>query len=517
MATINGVPFNIIKKRTTIINNNIVKALPMSDETIIKHNGYTTEPMTITAFVYNKKEFDDFKEQFYSDSELTLVLDDPNTQYTVRGGLALTEIDGDDKESLDINFVAQFELKTPYTESVATITRSKSITTQNQEWSADDDSIDIKTVGNVDAVPDIKVTGGLANAVDISQTTSNWSQALSPALGQTFKPTGTKITRIDVRTRWEDNWGAGTNITLNIYDSVSKNTLLGSETVFISAPNTTYTYNFDPEVEIVPGTMYMEFGASGTGGRMGSSSTDTYADGQLYNGGTPDPNRDLYMVIYTDSGTAKDIIIYNTADTTTKLNLTNNVLSDTIHRINVDGSGTIDYDDDFSTGKYDLDSTNSGCSYDYINDELDIADDGYIYWEIDSKYPIKNIPTLTAQINNTAATLPTIQISSNGTTWYDIDTVVVDDVDTVYPLDSDGNLSLAGKSLFYFRIDCATAAVTQGCSVKSFELDIDIHTIYAKNPKITKGSSASTFRCDQDAGSGMNCLIDLIFKHRWWA
>ena len=143
MATINGVPFNIIKKRTTIINNNIVKALPMSDETIIKHNGYTTEPMIITGFVYNKKEFDDFKDQFYSDSELTLVLDDPSTQYTVRGGLALTEIDGDDKESLDINFVAQFELKTPYTESVATMTRSKTITTQNQEWSADDDSIDI--------------------------------------------------------------------------------------------------------------------------------------------------------------------------------------------------------------------------------------------------------------------------------------------------------------------------------------------------------------------------------------
>ena len=127
MSTLNGAEFNIIKKRTTTINNIIINPIPGSDETLLKHNGYTTEPMVIMGFVYNEKEYDDFKEQFYSDEELTLIIDeDSGLQYIVRGDRGVYEIDGEDDTDNNITFIAQFNLKTPYKESVATITRSKS-------------------------------------------------------------------------------------------------------------------------------------------------------------------------------------------------------------------------------------------------------------------------------------------------------------------------------------------------------------------------------------------------------
>ena len=208
-----------------------------------------------------------------------------------------------------------------------------------------------------------------------------------------------------------------------------------------------------------------------------------------------------------------DVELYNTADTTVKCAVSNIMLTGAVYIINADGTGTIYYDDDFNTIKWQGDSTSSGVTHDIINRELDIADDGYIYWLIDTKGPVTGIPTSTSQINITAGT-PTIQISTDGSTWYDITTAIVDDVNTVYELDS-SSLHLKGKTAFYWRIDCVKTGVAT-CSIKSFELDINIVTIDFEHPVITSDGAASTFRCDQDAGSGMDCIVALYYRGRSW-
>ena len=211
--------------------------------------------------------------------------------------------------------------------------------------------------------------------------------------------------------------------------------------------------------------------------------------------------------------TLSDVEIYNIADSSVVSAIASVVLIGSIHKINTDGTGTIYYDDGFSTNKWILNSTFSNVTHDTTNDELDVADDGYIYWKCDTKGPVSGIPTLTSQINITTGT-PTIQISTDASTWYDITTAIVDDVNTVYELDS-SSLHLKGLTSFYWRFDCVKA-VTATCSIKSFELDVNIVTIDFEHPTITTGGAASTIRCDQDSASGMNCTIALIYRARSW-
>lgn len=206
--------------------------------------------------------------------------------------------------------------------------------------------------------------------------------------------------------------------------------------------------------------------------------------------------------------------VYNITDTTVKSSVANEIDPDMEFLINVDGTGTIDYNDDFSTTKYlDAHWDMEGVTHDAGDDELDIADDGFISYKKDTKYPITGIPTLTAQINITTG-IPTIQISSDGTTWYDITTAIVDDVNTIYELDN-STLHLKGLTTFYWKIDCVKAGAAT-CSIKTFELDINIITIDVEHPKVS-ATGVSTIRCDQHADSGLNCTVTLTYRDRSWA
>ena len=172
MATLNDVEFGIVHITKTIVHDNNIKEIPGSDTVVQDDLGYSTAPMRITGHVKNESEYDDLKEQYYSGGELTLIVDpDSGRQYTVYAHQNLTDLDGDRTYPLtDIVFQAMFFMKNPYLESVTDKTRTKSITSNNQEWSVDNDSADIKTDGNVDAVPDVQVTGGTTSSVLQSQT-----------------------------------------------------------------------------------------------------------------------------------------------------------------------------------------------------------------------------------------------------------------------------------------------------------------------------------------------------------
>jgi len=411
------------------------------------------------------------------------------------------------------------QLRYPYSESVPLTTYSKDITTQNQEWSADDDSIDIITDGNVDAVPDIQVTGGVGTSDILDQSQAVWGggwAGQTVSLGQTFT-TGsgiTNISKVSLSTGGSNYTGT---LKVTIWDSISKNIeIVSKSNIAYTGIQTWFDCVFDTAGRLEAATQYyMEMTDFTTALNLGKGFGDPYAGGQSYGDGGAEPAHDLMFKTYYNESSNLSIEVYNTDDTTVKCLIADEILYNATHRINTDGTGSIAFSDNFTTDQWVF--TPAGVlnvTQDTTNDELDIADDGYIYWKCDTKFPINGTPTFTSRVNITSG-VPTIQISTDASTWYDIDTAIVDDVETVYPLDSDGNLSLAGKTMFYYRYDCVKAAAAT-VSIKHFELDINMHTIYAKNPKITKGSSASTFRIDQDPDSSMACTVDLILRHKWW-
>jgi len=581
MATLNGKEFRIIELEWSSYQNNVIQEVLGSDTVEVQNQGHGSEPVKITAMVRNEKEMDDFQEEFYSNGVLTFIKD-PNSgrQYSV---YALGNVRRENVSNVilgtGIVFTCMVQLRYPYSESVPLTTYSKDITTQNQEWSADDDSIDIKTDGNVDAVPDIEVIGGFkydydeavdieystpaADIVDLAWDGSNiWScdendniykhnddmtvnatygSPGNSLVGMTWD--GTNIWTCDsdldkiykhnsdmtVNTTYDSPSGSPTSLAwdgTNIWSSDS-----GTDKIYKHNANMTVNTEYAAPSTGIFGLTYdgTNFWSSDVASdKIYKHKTDMTVDA-TYDARSTFPaglTWDGFNLWSCDSDSNKiykhncklrndDVDIYNTNDTTVKCRVSDEILYSSSHRINVDGTGVINFDDDFSTTKYSITChALLNVTYDGVDDELDIADDGYIYWKEYTKFPINGTPTLTSRINITSGT-PTIQISTDASTWYDIDTAIVDDVETVYPLDSDGNLSLAGKTMFYYRYDCVKAAAATA-SIKYFELDINMHTIYAKNPKITKGSSASTFRIDQDPDSGMACTVDLILRHKWW-
>ena len=375
---------------------------------------------------------------------------------------------------------------------------------------------DIDTDGSVDAVPDIQVTGGVSGTdVNISQLTSNTSIEITSVhtAGQTFIPAGDTLKNIYVYVSGLTD--PPVTATLRVFDSVAMTNELGSKTQVLDVPNNTFT--FDPPIDIGnKDLMYFRFDTV-TGAkeaRFYMSTANPYSGGAAYLDDVIQAANDFKFKTFTAQSIVKDAEIYNIVDTTIKCAVTNDMLYEAIHRINTDGTGTVEYNEDFSTGKHRYDGTNVNCSCDHINNELDIADDGYIYWKCDVKYPITGIPTLTSTVNITSG-LPTIQISSDGTTWYDIDTAIVDDVETVYALDSASlHIKESGLTEVYWRYDCVKAAAAT-CSIKNFRLHVDFVTIDVEHPKISS-TGVSTVRCDQHADSGLNCVVALKYRDRSW-
>lgn len=337
------------------------------------------------------------------------------------------------------------------------------------------------------------------------------------SIGQSiFIDTGfpTAITAITVSV---DSVATSGDFTLSIYESTSKVTTYGSETITISSTGDN-TFTMSPAIQLPSNVTeyYIEIVPDSTGDIVLSMNGYSNAfGGSMYYSGYASVGHDLYMDIVGYSHVTNPSI-YNTADNRTICDIANSVLSGAEHRLNRDGSGSVTYGNDFTTEKYLSDAYDlDGETYDSVNDELDLADDGYIYWKVDVKYPIAGIPTLEAQIEIITGT-PTIQVSLDGSTWYDIDTSIVNNVLTEYYLESiDNDINFKGETVLWFRIDC-TGIGTNTCTIKNLEFYTDIITTHAEIPIIDIGTSGNTFQLDQDEGSAVNCALELEYRDRRW-
>ena len=645
MATINGVSFEFEELSIVAEQRNVVSPQPGSDTNFITGMGYKGLVLRLSGHESTLALYDAVISEFMKEGEQTLV-HRTDWQFKVYSATLMPVL----LAGIPENYFP-YELilltTTPYRESTTETTRTKTITTNNQEWTQDNSANDIDTDGSVDALPDIQITGGAvgsgfnrasgrgAEDTDATvYTNTTYTYVLKKTYTYTADANAAWILHtcgLDIRHYDADTvWGKVT------YQAASLNA--GAETDVPSGEwsTTSATYvskTVSPEIQCA------------------NNETLTV---RFYNKVSTQPGNTCYItnLVSTITATRKDVCtdpeIYNTADTTVKCDVAGEIEPDEIVRINADGTGTHEYDDDFSTTKYldavwdilygthtplsygldvsgaasmtasnesdgaviNLIDNNTGsiwgatgttagqwAKFDFgagnvkkvrklriytliglsfknfifagSNNNIDwtsiltdiatssagwqdftfsndinyryyrlyaidgynatilyvgeaelmenepyiaIADDGYLCYKRESNGPITGIPTLTSQINITSG-IPTIKISEDASTWYDITTAIVDDVDTIYELDS-SSLSLKGLTEFYWRYDCVKAAAAT-CSIKSFELDVNIVTIDFENPKIT-GSGTSTFRCDQDTNSGLNCDVSLIYSDRSW-
>lgn len=303
--------------------------------------------------------------------------------------------------------------------------------------------------------------------------------------------------------------------TITIYDSPDKNINYGS-VVNTFDTGVDETWDFSPDIRLQDGMLdyYFEVTTSAADILLCYSCFDSYEDGTLYTDDKPVHGVDLYMKIYSIAHVTNPVV-YNISDRNIKCEF-GKLLTGAVHKINADGTGTIEYEDLFNDQKYIGDSAGyDNLSYNSGTNAVDFSSDGYIYYKYETKHPISEIPMLTADINIVSGS-PKIQIAEdiNGEhgSWYDINDTIVDAVQTDYELDSE-KLSLVGKTCIYFRVDFLSATGT----LFDFKLNVDIKTDTVLIPMVDEGGSANTFRCDQDPTSSIDGTVTLYYNDAKYA
>lgn len=373
----------------------------------------------------------------------------------------------------------------------------------------------LTTEGTIDVIPDVEVVAGAkgsgystdmaivqqdyASELTIPESSSYsliYTETFSAVEGKAWKPISTKFTltndlaiwviRVDVRI-----YAAGINggVELSVYTTAAS-----------GAWPLTFEYTIPTE--------YISDGNTNLEIRYYARSENPL--GRIYNIES--------VARYIGSDVLQDVTIYNTADTTRKVHVCNEMLPGTTVAINKNGTGSYNYPEDFTTDTYKYVSYDyNNITYDDPNDRITLAAaDGYLIYPIDVKYPITGIPTLKLDIHSGPVKIAIADnVAGVPGTYYDIDDLTSTNYSSetvTFLLDSLNNYRLKGETSFFLKIytDGATALV-----LNSLELDTDLVTIDTLLPKIYHGVP-NTFRADQNADSSLNATVTLSYRDGHW-
>ena len=167
MATINGVEFNLVDIVFGTNNRNVLGRSAGSKTNPISNYGMDGLTISLTGEESTLAEYDAIISEFMSSGAELIVwagwkydIYSTSNNLAERGGFA----------GKDFPYRFDIVCSDPYQHSTSETTRAKTITANNQEWSADDSVADIDTDGTVEAVPDIKITSSSISTVSVSQT-----------------------------------------------------------------------------------------------------------------------------------------------------------------------------------------------------------------------------------------------------------------------------------------------------------------------------------------------------------
>jgi hypothetical protein len=386
-------------------------------------------------------------------------------------------------------------------------TRTKTITVNNQTWTADDSSNPIQNLQTTTTVPNVEITGSTGSTVDniayetyyIGTSTYGASDTYwVKAYSQTFEAKAGRIYHMTYAGIW-----------LLPYDGYAS----AQAQVWVSIDG-------GAEVQLTNWSEWQNEGEQAW----------VFVDDVLNTSTTA--GQSIEVILYIRTNTAWSIqaryfefkmeelranacsgaVLYNTADTTTKLDMCNRLQLDQTLLLNTDGSGTYESIGHFDTSAY-IQEAFLYTGLTYSTGYITVGADGYIIYDFDVKYPVIGIPTFTAMLSSFTGT-PKVQIATDlagaPDTFYDITDSLVDGTLTEYDLDST-SLSLAGSTRFYVKI---LAETSESISISSFTLNANINPSAASFPEIAGSGATNSFRCDQDTTSEMDCSISLIYSER---
>lgn len=295
------------------------------------------------------------------------------------------------------------------------------------------------------------------------------------------------------------------DVTCTIYDSIAKTTSLAVVVMTVTTPGD-YVFTLTSDIPMRSNILYyVEFSATVADISLGVAPTLNVLGGSMYVNALEVSSFELYAIL---NGTThvNDVNISNTLSPAFISSVTGAMLTGAVHTLNSNGIGSIQYIDNFTTTKYLVDiESESNVTHDAGNDELDIGSGGYATYVIDTKYPVINIPVITAIFVGA----PKIEISLDnfGTPlgWFEIDATVVSG-SNVLALQSVGNVVFKNNVKLWIRIS--------ECSVSSLQFDIDTVVNDMSELEIFR-DGANTFLCTQD--QDMNYNVRLIWNDRRWA
>ena len=168
MATINSVTFNLTGIMFSSNNRNVIGRSPGSKSNPVTNYGMDGLEITVSGWESTQTAYDNIMTAFMAEGSRELIIRTGWKYDVYSTSNNINEVGG----FADNYFPYRFDLITsdPYQYSTSEITRSKTITTNNQEWSADDSANDIVTAGTVEALLEISITGGSAAGYQIKQT-----------------------------------------------------------------------------------------------------------------------------------------------------------------------------------------------------------------------------------------------------------------------------------------------------------------------------------------------------------
>ena len=157
MATINGVICNITKMQFASKNRNqYIPSLNSARNTVDDDNGYDGYQILLIGFEETQAKYDEVIASFMDIGEHLLV---------IKTGWEYRVFSVELNQSLEIGITDNFFpytltmlTETPYVYTTTDTSRIKTITTNEQEWSADNSAVDIDTDGFAPAPVDVKIT-----------------------------------------------------------------------------------------------------------------------------------------------------------------------------------------------------------------------------------------------------------------------------------------------------------------------------------------------------------------------
>jgi PKD repeat protein len=226
-----------------------------------------------------------------------------------------------------------------------------------------------------------------------------------------------------------------------------------------------------------------------------------------------------FYVDYTEmsSGSVtlpRNVQVFNTADTLTKLAICNVLYPGTTIKINADDTGNFRFIDDFHDTTFTTIAHETYGTGTFNKDQriFILSPNSHIDIRFDTKYPIVGFPIL--RILHVSAPVVWIAEDVDGSpgTWYHPDTEFTNSETAILEqmyLNNAANLPMAGKTSFFIRLE----AYSSNAVLYSFDLDCDIETVDAERPMIFPNSN-NEFKVEM--GTDALCYMSLYYRDRKW-